>query len=323
MNLRQLEAFRAVMLTGSVTHAAQSMHLSQPAVSKLIADLEYAIGFKLFVRSKGSALIVTPEAGYFFHEVERSFIGVDALKKTASDIRNLSTGNLHIASLPALSFSFLPQVIHAFLEDHPGVSIHLDTHSSSTVRQLVANQQFDVGLATRAQEMPGVSASTFLRSVGACILPPGHRLAARAFIEPADLAGEPFISLMHGDQTRRRVDRIFEEAGVERNLVVETQYAITHCNLVTRGVGCSIVNPATAIDFVALGLVVVPFRPRIEFEYMLYTPSLRPLSQTALHFIETMMLVRDKMIADGAFGEPPMEQHAAIADGVSAAVGPD
>src|SRR3546814_18341 len=76
MNLRQLEAFRAVMVTRSITQAAQSMHLSQPAVSKLIADLEYAIGFKLFVRTKGSALTVTPEAEYFYHEVERSFIGV-------------------------------------------------------------------------------------------------------------------------------------------------------------------------------------------------------------------------------------------------------
>src|SRR3546814_3006439 len=68
MNLRQLEAFRAVMVTRSITQAAQSMHLSQPAVSKLIADLEYAIGFKLFVRTKGSALTVTPEAEYFYHE---------------------------------------------------------------------------------------------------------------------------------------------------------------------------------------------------------------------------------------------------------------
>lgn len=304
MNLRQLEAFRAVMLTGSITQAAKSMHLSQPAVSKLIADLEYVIGFKLFVRSKGSALAVTPEAEYFFNEVERSFIGIDALKKTASDIRNLSTGNLHIASLPALSFNFLPRVIRAFREKHPGVSIHLDTHSSSTVRRLIANQQFDLGLATRAHEVSGASASTFLRSVGACVLPPGHRLAGRAHIEPADLAGERFISLMHGDPTRRRIDRIFEDAGVERDLVVETQYAVTHCNLVMLGVGCSIVNPATAVDFVAQGLVVVPFRPRIEFEYILYTPSHRPLSQTALRFIATMTRIRDDMIADGAFGEP-------------------
>ena len=90
MNLRQLEAFAAVMKTGSITQAAQSMHLSQPAVSKLIGDLEHALGFDLFIRARGSALTVTPEAEYFFHEVERSFIGIDALKQAARDIRNLS-----------------------------------------------------------------------------------------------------------------------------------------------------------------------------------------------------------------------------------------
>lgn len=308
MNLRQLEAFRAVMMTRSITQAAHAMHLSQPAVSKLIADLEYAIGFQLFVRSKGSALTVTPEAEHFFHEVERSFIGLDALKRTAGDIRNLSAGNLHIAALPALSYSFLPRVLRLFRERFPGVAIRFYTHSSSTVRQWVANQQFDIGLATRAHEIPGVGAQSFLRSVGACVLPPGHRLAAKSVVEPADLAGEPFISLMLGDATRPRIDRLFEDAGVEREMAIETQYAMTICSLVMQGLGCSIVNPATATDFVAQGLVVRPFRPRIEFEYVLYTPLLRPLSQTALRFIDVMTLVRDEMIAEGAFGEPPAEQ---------------
>jgi DNA-binding transcriptional LysR family regulator len=283
------------------------MHLSQPAVSKLIADLEHAIGFRLFVRTKGSSLTITPEAEFFFHEVERSFTGIEVLKSTAASIRNLATGNLHIASLPALSFSFLPRVIGEFRKIYPGVSIRLYTYSSSTVRQWVANQQFDVGLATRAHEVSGVSSTTFLRSVGACVLTPGHRLASRRVIEPADLAGEPFISLMSGDQTRRRIDRVFEDAAVERDLVVETQYAMTVCSLVMQGVGCSIINPAAATEFAAQGLVVRPFRPRIEFEYMLHTPALRPLSQTALRFVEHMSQVRDRMIAEGAFGDPAVD----------------
>lgn len=305
MNLRQLEAFRAVMTTGSITHGAQTMHLSQPAVSKLVADLEHSLGFKLFVRTKGSALTVTPEAELFFHEVERSFVGVEGLKRAADSIRNLATGSLHIASLPALSFSFLPGVIGEFRKRHPGVSIRLYTFSSSTVRQWLANQQFDVGLATRAHEISGVSSTTFLRSAGACVLPPGHQLADRQVIEPADLAGEPFISLMSGDQARRRIDRVFEDAGVERNMVVETQYAMTVCGLVMEGVGCSIINPAAAADFVRQGLVIRPFKPRIEFEYMLHTPLLRPLSQTAVRFIELMSEKRDELIAQGAFGEAP------------------
>lgn len=187
------------------------------------------------------------------------------------------------------------------------MSIRLYSHSSSTVRQWVANQQFDVGLATRAPEVPGISSQVFLRSVGACVIPQCHRLAAHEVIGPEDLAGEPFISLMSGDQARRRIDRLFEDAGIERDLIVETQYATTICNLVIQGVGCSIVNPATAIGFVAHGLVVRPFRPRIEFEYMLHTPSLRPLSQTALRFIEIMSSIRDAMIVEGAFGEPPID----------------
>lgn len=304
MNLRQLEAFRAVMTAGSITHAAQTIHLSQPAVSKLIADLEHSLGFKLFVRSKGSALTVTPEAAFFFHEVERSYIGVEGLKRTANSIRNLATGSLHIASLPALSFGFLPRVISEFRKRHPGVSIRLYTFSSSTVRQWLANQQFDVGLATRGHEISGVSSTTFLRSAGACVLAPGHRLGDREVIRPEDLAGEPFISLMSGDQARRRIDRAFEDAGVERDLVVETQYAMTVCGLVMQGVGCSIINPAAATEFVPQGMIVRPFEPRIEFEYMLHTPLLRPLSQTALRFIELMSELRDEMILEGAFGTP-------------------
>ena len=111
MNLRHLEAFRAVMLSGSVTHAAQSLNLSQPAVSKMLAELEHQLGFQLFQRSRGSALTVTPEADAFYYEVERSFSGIAALKRVAEDIRNMATGTLRIAALPALAVSFLPRVI--------------------------------------------------------------------------------------------------------------------------------------------------------------------------------------------------------------------
>lgn len=301
MNLRQLEAFRAVMVTGTISRAARSLHLSQPAVSKLIAELEHSLGFGLFVRTRGTALEITPEADAFFHEVERSFTGIETLRRAARDIRNMVTGNLRIAALPALGVSFLPAVIREFQVAHPGVLVQLQTRSSETVRQWIANQQFDVGLATRARVMPGIKMERFLRCAGACVLPPGHHLAAREVVGPADLVGESFISLAAEDPTRRRVDRIFEDAGVEPRIVVETQYAMTICGLVLEGVGCSILNPVTAADYVARGLVVRPFFPHIEFEYMLFTPALRPISQMALSFVQEMTAKRDKMIADGLF----------------------
>lgn len=301
MNLRQLEAFSAVMRAGTVSQAASDMHLSQPAVSKLLGDLEHAIGFQLFVRSRGSALSATPEAELFHQEVERSIVGVASLKQIAQDIKNLSTGTVRIAALPALAVSFLPAVVKRFQERHPGVSVQIQTRSSSTVRQWVARQQFDFGLATPARDIQGLRSSTFLKCAGVCVLPPGHRLASLQTVGPRDLAGEPFISLALEDPTRRRVDRVFEDAGVDRELLVETQYAMTICALVLEGVGCSILNPVTAATFAAHGLVLRPFTPRIMFEYSLITPKPRPASQASLNFIQTMTEMREEFARGGAF----------------------
>lgn len=299
MNLRQLEAFRSVMLSGSVSQAAQALHLSQPAVSKSLGELEHQLGFKLFVRERGLPLAATPEADAFLHEVERSFVGIAALKHAAADIRNASSGTLRIAALPALAVSFLPAVLTRFRERHSEVSIQLQTRSSSTVRQWIANQQFDIGLATPARDMPGIAMTSFLRCAGACVLPPGHRLSTRDVIEPADLRGEKFISLALEDRTRHRTDRIFDDAGVERDLTLETQYAITVCELVLQGLGCSILNPVTANSFVPRGLVVRPFRPKVLFEYMLFTPKLRPTSRVAQAFIEALEAHREALATDG------------------------
>ncbi|WP_066709946.1 LysR family transcriptional regulator [Sphingomonas adhaesiva] len=299
MNLRQLETFVAVMKSGSISRAAQMLHLLQPAVSKSIAELEHALGFRLFVRTRGAALGVTPEAEAFSFEVERSFVGIEALKRAARDIRNMTSGNLRIAALPALGVSFLPSVIREFQNAHSGVLVQLQTRSSATVRQWIANQQFEIGLATRAREMPGIDMAPFMRCAGACVLPPGHRLAERDVITARDLDGEDFISLAAEDPTRRRVDRAFEAAGSEPRIVVETQYAMTICALVLQGVGVSILNPVTADDHVQHGLVVRPFEPRIEFEYMLFTPSLRPTSQVAQRFLEFMVAKRERMIEAG------------------------
>src|SRR3546814_18472765 len=101
----------------------------------------------------------------------------------------------------------------------------------------MANQQFDIGLATPARELPGIRMERFLRCPGACVLPAGHRLAVKDVIRPADLEGEPFISLALADGVRHPLDRIFEDAGVHRAMVIETQYALTLCRPDKRRVG--------------------------------------------------------------------------------------
>jgi DNA-binding transcriptional LysR family regulator len=227
MNLRQLEAFRAVMMAGSVTNAAELLHLSQPAVSRLIADLERSVGFKLFERVKGTTPVATPEGAALFQEVERSFAGLQIVRQAALDIRHFRTGNLRIVCLPALANSFIPAVLKTFRQINPAVKIQLQTRSSSTVRLWVAAQQFDLGLATPGSDVHGVTAELFMKSRGVCVMPEKHPLTAKDKIVPADLRDEPFISLSLEDPAREKVDRTFTDAGVTRNIVVETQFAMT------------------------------------------------------------------------------------------------
>jgi len=293
MNLRQLEAFRAVMMTGSVTNAALTLHLSQPAVSRLIAELERSVGFKLFERVKGSTPIATPEGAALFQEVERSFSGLQVVRQAALDIRNFRTGNLRIVCLPALANSFIPAVLKTFRRVNPAVRIQLQTRSSSTVRLWVAAQQFDLGLATPGSDVRGVEAELFMKSRGVCVLPEDHALAAKQKILPADLRDEPFISLAMEDPARAKIDQVFTDAAVTRNIVVETQFAMTICGLVAQGLGCAIVSSASVARQLAPGCVVRPFEPAIEFQYMLYLPSHRPPSRIAESFLQHLKQVRD------------------------------
>ena len=299
LNFRQIEAFRAVMLTGSMTEAAVMLNTSQPRISRLIAQLESGTGFRLFLR--GSArLQPTAEAIAFYREVDRLFSGLSNLSQTAKNIRSFGSGHVRIACLPALALGFMPRVIKRFLAKHPGINVTLQARSSSTVAEWTASQQCDIGLAARGPETKGVDTELFLSVPGACILPPGHRMAEKQAIAPKDLEGEDFVSLGLIDVTRGRIDQLFADMKIERKLKVETQYAATICACVLEGLGVSIVNPFVAVDFIERGLVVRRFEPEIPIEKMLLFPANKPRSRLTDAFVQILKQCRDEELAQQA-----------------------
>lgn len=295
MNLRQIEAFRAVMDAGSVTGGAAQLRISQPAVSRLISQLEHTTKLRLFVRSK-QRVVPTAEALVLYKEVEKAFIGIEQLQRTASDIRNLVTGNLRIVSLPALGLSFLPHVIKRYRKKYPNVAVSLQTRSSRTVIDWISSLQFDIGLASNATDSASVATELFASSEAVCVLPPGHSLATKEIILPEDLKDEEVISLAIEDQTRSQIDRVFEHAGQELQTSLETPYAATACAMVMEGLGLSIVSPFTAEEFRSRGIVIRRFAPKITFRTMLLRPAARPTSLTAERFISVLKACRDDLL---------------------------
>ena len=118
MDVRLLEAFRAVVDHRSVTNAAATMGVTQPAVSAQIARLELELGFSLFDRSNGR-LKPTAEGILFYAEANRALTGIDRLAQAAEQIRTAQTGRLVIASHPSAAISLLPSLVSTFLAERP------------------------------------------------------------------------------------------------------------------------------------------------------------------------------------------------------------
>src|SRR3984893_14707936 len=122
INSRQVEAFRAMMLTGSVTEAAKLMAVTQPAVSRLLRDFQALLKMELFER-RGSGRVPTAAATALYMEVERSFVGLERITAAAEEIRSRRTGTLRIAALPALSNGYPPTRSRRFLKERPNLNL--------------------------------------------------------------------------------------------------------------------------------------------------------------------------------------------------------
>ncbi|TPJ57250.1 LysR substrate-binding domain-containing protein [Mesorhizobium sp. B2-7-1] len=287
MNLRQIEVFRVVMTSGTTAKAAEVLHVSQPAVSKMIQELERSLDFDLFHRIKGR-LQPTPEGQLFFREVEQAFLGLTHLRGAAARIRDYGSGELRIACLSALSTNVLPRALRAFMDRNPNIAVTFQARMSSVVRDLVASGQFDLGVVADEIDRTGVQVQEFARFRVAIALPEGHPLEVRKVIRPADLVDQPFIALAPEDTTRREAEQAFEAAGVTIRTVIETPYSTTICSMVAAGIGLGLVNPLTAEPYVGHGLTLRPFEPALHFRTLLITPPNRLPSRILEEFIREL-----------------------------------
>lgn len=291
MNFRQLEIFRAVMVSGSASRAADLLQITQPAVSRAIGELEAALDFLLFDRVRGR-LVPTPEGQLFFRDVNVSFTGLDTLRASAARIRDFGSGSLRVASLAALGSTLVPRAIRTFRDSHPQIAITLQIHSSAMVRDLVANQQFDIGLAADEVDLSGLDTRPFANAKALCALPPGHPLAERDVIRPADLHGQPFVALAPEDRARARLTKALEAAGAHPEIVVETPASATVCALVLEGVGIGLINPMSALGFAERGLIFRPFEPEVYFTtHLLFRPDAQK-ARIVNRFVAELMAAR-------------------------------
>lgn len=275
---RQVEAFRA---TGGMTAAAQMIHVTQPAVSRLVRDLEAELGLRLFYR-RSNFLVPTAEANSLLKVVERSFLGVQHIQEHATDLRSGRGGLLKVAALPAMA-AFMPRFAAMFSRGRPRVNIFVDSLPSSMIREQVASGNLDIGV-TSAPFMAAGLTLTPIDDTAVVALPHGHRLARKRWIEAKDLDGDDLILLTKFKQSLQHPVGLALQAVFRQAKVLETPLSSAACVFVTEGAGIAIVDPFSASEFVGRGVVLRPFKPSLIVGTAVVHSSERALSIIASEF---------------------------------------
>lgn len=277
ISLRQLRVFLAVARQQHFRRAAESLHLSQPAVSRHIADLEGELGLKLFDRNTRE--VVPTEAGRYLE----SAIGrvLDELEGVLAHVHSESErrrGKVHVASVPTLSAGLMPPCIAACARRYPELVIQLHDQAQTLVLDSVRGGEVDFGLAIEPPDTGEFDSELILRDPFVLVCRPDHPLAALDRVPWRKLRGQPLILLDYSSGSRRLIDQAFARREIEPTVVQQTGHTHTAFRMVEAGLGVS-VSPALSPP--PPSLATRPLSPQEHRDVVLLKRRQRSLSPLA------------------------------------------
>ena len=255
LTLRQLSVFEAVARLGSYTRAARELHLSQPAVSMQVRQLEQAAGLPLFEKL-GKNIHLTEAGREFFHYSQAIGQQLRELDEVIQGLKGVQRGRLRI-SVATTANSFTTRVLAAFSRRYPGTSFSLDvTNRKSLLDQLAANEA-DLVIMGKPPEDLDLEAQSFMDNPLVVIAPPNHPLAGEHGIPLGRLQDETFVVRELHSGTRIAMERFFDERGMRLHTGMEmtSNSAIKHA--VEAGLGLGIVSIHTLELELETGRLVV------------------------------------------------------------------
>ncbi|MFT3820604.1 MAG: LysR substrate-binding domain-containing protein [Rubrivivax sp.] len=286
MNLRQMEVFRAVMVTGTVAGAADLLHVSQPSVSKSLALTERRTKLKLFERVKGR-LVPTPEAKRIHGEIDRLWGGVDRVRKLVDQLRE-PTDTLHIGASPSLGSAIIPQTLALMYKQVPELHAQVDLWVPPLLTDAALDGSVDLALSLYPLDHPNLKQDVIHECGWVCVLPPDHPLCAKSYIYPGDLPGHRVISFPQIQAYGVTPEAIFGGIYPKLNFAVEVRADQSACMFSAAGIGISIVDELTVRGNAFPHLEVRPFRTRSKLKVSVVHNVNRPLSTTARLFRDLM-----------------------------------
>jgi DNA-binding transcriptional LysR family regulator len=298
-SLRDLEVVSVLIDSGKMVEAAKRLGISQPAVSRTIAQLEQRCGRTLFQR-EGRSMVPTADATALYQEIQPIFETIRRLRTFAWMERD--TGPLRIATSPTIAHCFLDSMTAAFLKEHPEVRVAVEIMTTPQVADAIADGRADVGVAAiDAAAQPLVRRIGLRKSVLSCAAPKQHALARKRQVNLTDLAGLNLIALVRRNLLRATIDRLLEKAAVSVRLVVETSNALSALSYVRHGIGVALIDPFPSALTLDPEVVLLPFSPRIEAQTVILVGAGKPVPPGTRRFVD---FLKAKQPAGDRWSEP-------------------
>lgn len=295
LNLRQLQTFVTVARLGSFTRAARLLHLSQPALTKQVRQLEETLGVRLFDRNTRT-VEMTRIGNELAPVINQLLQEIEAVVVNTKELAAQSRGVIRIASLPSISSKILPSAIARFKGLYPGISVILKDVIAQRLVAMVKAEEVDFGIGSMNAADPEVRFSLLLTDRMIAVFPPGSTLEGKKAISLRDLIGLPLVMMDPGSSVRKLVDQAFEAIGEIVRPAFEATYMSTAAGMVKAGLGVTIL-PSSAFEMGELtGLRSRPIKsPSLTRDIGVIEKNGRSLSPAAESFLKTLKATCKKM----------------------------
>jgi DNA-binding transcriptional LysR family regulator len=297
VTLRQLRAFLEVSGRGSFARAAQALHLTQPAVSMQVRELEQRAGLPLLER--GARHVSLTGAGAEMQEyAHRVFATLKEAEDALARLRGLKGGRI-VIGMVGTAEHFLPRLLAEFRKQHAQVEIRLKPGNRQQLVQALGHNEVDLAVMGRApRELPGAQALAFASHPLAIVGSTGHRLARKRRIAPAALADESFIVREPGSGTRAAMEEFFASQGVSPRVSMEMSSNETIKQAVRADMGLAFLSLHTIAQERALKqlcVLDVAGLPLVRHWHLVHLPA-RTLPPAAEAFRDFVMTSGEKWI---------------------------
>lgn len=283
LTLRQIEVFRAVMRARSMIGAARELGIAQPTVTKTVRRIEDVCAFALFDRHAGR-LTPTAEAHRLLGEVDLAFDQLEGALARALRLARADTGSLRLGASPSVGRVLIPRAGAALLEQHPGLSLHLDILSVSQVMDYLLSGQGESAVTLFPILHAGIRSVAVGGAPAIAVCPRDWPLAAQPRLAPTALADVPLIVFEPQSVHGQVVDAVLRDGGVVPNRTHVARFAETAIGLAEAGLGLAIVDRFSALAADRNRVALLPLDHPAGYEVFLHRHVERARSHLLQHF---------------------------------------